>query len=342
MPREGHWTRFFVSIHAEEEPLQQVFAKISNATDFRFSYNDAHVDTKKLVTIRAENSSLAHVLGDLSRMENLMFKRINDNIHVSAKVDDPSGEKPVVIDVLAIDLTGKVISAEDNEGLPGVNILVKGTSQGTITDIDGNFRISVEIGDTLAVSSVGYLSEEIPIVNNQTFLRIALRPDITQLEEMVVVGYGTQSKRNLTSAVSSIDGNDIKEMPVIGIDQALQGRAAGVMVTNNTGEPGGGVTIRVRGTTSIGSGNDPLYVIDGVPVNNTQTSNVNVGENRMNEMAQLNPADIESIEILKDAASASIYGARASNGVVLITTKRGIKGQNQLNLDMYTRFFSAY
>jgi len=328
----------FVSIHVEKGTLQEVFAKISNTTNFRFSYNDGQVDVKKLVTIQAENSSLAHVLGDLSRMENLIFKRINDNIHVSLIAEEPPDNKPMVVDILAIDLSGKVISADDNEGLPGVNVLIKGTSQGTITDIDGNFRISVEIGDTLAFSSVGYLTEEIPIENNQSYLTITLVPDITQLEEMVVVGYGTQSKRNLTSAVSSIDGNDIKEMPVAGIDQALQGRAAGVMVTNNTGEPGGGVTIRVRGTTSIGSGNDPLYVIDGVPVNNTQTANVNVGESRMNEMSQLNPADIASIEILKDAASASIYGARASNGVVLITTKRGIKGQNQLSLDMYTGF----
>ena len=327
----------FVSIHVEDGTLQEVFTKISNATNFRFSYNDAHVDTKTQVTIRAENHSLANILGELSKMKNLMFKRINDNIHVSLK-DDPSGKQPLVLDVLAIDISGKVTSAEDNTGLPGVNVLIKGTSQGTITDIDGNFRISVTVGDTLMFSSVGYLSEEVPIVNNQTFLSISLVPDITQLEEMVVIGYGTQSKRNLTSAVSSIDGNDIKEMPVVGIDQALQGRAAGVMVTNNTGEPGGGVTIRVRGTTSIGSGNDPLYVIDGVPVNNTQTSNVNVGENRVNEMSQLNPADIASIEILKDAASASIYGARASNGVVLITTKRGIKGQNQINLDLYTGF----
>src|SRR5690606_36883240 len=128
---------------------------------------------------------------------------------------------------------------------------------------------------------------------------------------------------------------------VTGVDKALQGKVAGVAVTNNSGEPGSGVTIRIRGTNSIGSGNDPLYVIDGVPLENTQTSNINVGQNRVNGMSHINPADIESIEILKDAAATSIYGARAANGVVLITTKRGTKGAGELVVDYHTGLASV-
>src|SRR5690606_33574925 len=135
---------------------------------------------------------------------------------------------------------------------------------------------------------------------------------------------------------TSIRGSSIKDMLVTGADKALQGRVPGVTVTNNSGEPGRGVTIRIRGTNSIGSGNDPLYVLDGIPLENTQTNNINVGQNRVNGMSHINPADIESIEILKDAAATAIYGARAANGVVLITTKRGTEGAGELTVDYRT------
>jgi len=156
-----------------------------------------------------------------------------------------------------------------------------------------------------------------------------------ELEEFVVIGYGSQSRKDVTGAITTLTADDIKSMAATGIDKSIQGKAAGVLVTNNTGEPGGGVTIRIRGTTSISSGNEPLYVIDGVPLVNTQTSNRNVGESRVNGMSQINPYDIESIEILKDAAATSIFGARGANGVILVKTKRGKIGKGELTVDFY-------
>ena len=230
-------------------------------------------------------------------------------------------------------ISGKVCD-ESGETLPGVSVLVKGTINGTTTNRDGNYTISnISDGSILQFSFVGTKTQEV-LVKNQTTINILLITDAVGLEEVVIVGYGSQSRKNITSAITSVTADDIKNMASTGIDKAIQGKAAGVLVTNNTGEPGGGVNIRIRGTTSIGSGNDPLYVIDGVPLANTQTSNRNVGENRVNGMSQISPFDIESIEILKDAAATSIYGARAANGVILITTKRGKEGKGEITVDL--------
>ncbi len=232
-------------------------------------------------------------------------------------------------------VTGTVTNME-NEPLIGVNIIVKGTTTGTVTDLDGKYTINAADGDqTLVFSYLGYKPQEVDIAQKST-IDVIMEVDAASLDEVVVVGYGSQNKRELTSAISTISSKEIKEMPVVGLDQSIQGRAPGVVVINNTGEPGGGITMRIRGTSSIGSGNDPLFVIDGIPLDNAQTSNVNVGEARVNGISQINPADIESIQILKDAAATAIYGARASNGVVLITTKRGTEGVSEISFDAYT------
>ena len=228
-----------------------------------------------------------------------------------------------------------VVSAESGSPLPGVTVLLKGTLIGTTTNEDGYYSIS-NISDTsiLQFSFLGMRPQEV-LVSSLTRINIIMIADELGLDEVVVIGYGSQSRRNVTGAISSIRADDIESMAASGIDKAIQGKAAGVIVTNNTGEPGGGVTIRIRGTTSIGSGNDPLYVVDGIPLVNMQTSNRNVGENRVNGMSQINPSDIESIEILKDAAATSIYGARAANGVILVTTKRGKIGKGEVSVNMY-------
>lgn len=231
-------------------------------------------------------------------------------------------------------VTGQVLD-EAGEGLPGVTVTVKDQTRGTITDANGNYRIRANSSETLIFSFIGYESQEV-LVGNQSTIDISMDVDVEALEEVVVVGYGSQSRKELTSSISSISAEDIREMPVVGVDQQIQGRAAGVVVINNTGEPGGGITMRIRGTSSIGSGTEPLFVIDGMPIENAQTSNRNVGEARVNGLSQINPADIASIEILKDAAATAIYGARASNGVVLITTKRGTEGASELSIDAYT------
>ena len=234
-----------------------------------------------------------------------------------------------------IDVSGKVTSEEDGEELPGVNVLVKGTAIGTVTDVNGNYRIEVpDAASVLVFSSIGFLSRELT-VGNQTEINVILPPDVKSLEEVVVVGYGTQKKSNLTGAVSSVEPSDIQETPITSIDQGLVGRASGVMVTQTSGMPGAVASIRIRGSSSLQGGNEPLYVIDGFPVYNGGGYGNTGGNARMSGLSAINPADIESIEILKDASATAIYGARAANGVVLITTKSGKEGRDQITLDAY-------
>ena len=220
---------------------------------------------------------------------------------------------------LEVVISGKVTDLENDEPLPGVNVLVKGTTNGTVTDVDGNYRLTVaDSVTTLVFSSVGYTPEEVPI-NGQTTINVALSPDIQSLSEVVVVGYGSQRRQDITSAVSVINLQDVGEQPANNPNQILQGRAPGVVVKQTTGAPGGQFQVRVRGIGSLGAGSDPLYVIDGFVVGTS------VGQN-------LNPNDIESVTVLKDAASTAIYGARGSNGVVLITTKQAKEGKVNINL----------
>ena len=232
-------------------------------------------------------------------------------------------------------IVGQVTDGETDEPLPGVNVLAKGTTQGTVTDVDGNYQLTVsDEVTTLVFSSIGYTTEEVAI-NGQGTIDLVLMPDIQSLSEVVVVGYGTQKKSNLTGAVSSIKASEIQETPITSIDQGLVGRASGVMVTQTSGMPGAVASIRIRGSSSLQGGNEPLYVIDGFPVYNGGGYGNTGGNARMSGLATINPADIESIEILKDASATAIYGARAANGVVLITTKSGKEGRDQITLDAY-------
>ena len=224
------------------------------------------------------------------------------------------------------------VEAEDEGPLPGVNVLVKGTTTGTVTDLDGNYRITIPGSESVLVfSSIGYSPEEVT-VGSQSTIDILLLPDIKSLSEVVVIGYGTQERRDLTGAVSSVSAEDFKNMAMTSVEQGLQGRVAGVNVVQQSGQPGAGMQVQIRGIGSIGN-SEPLYVIDGVPVVN---DNGATGENKFNAMNSINPSNIESIEILKDASAAAIYGARAANGVVLITTKRGKAGEAVVSLDAYT------
>ncbi len=222
-------------------------------------------------------------------------------------------------------------------GLPGVNILEKGTNNGTTSDLKGNYNLNLMNPQSILVFSyIGYKTEEMTVAGSSV-LDVSMTEEITSLEAVQVVGYGKIKKSDMTGAVSSVKGKDMKNMPVIGMDQALQGRAAGVMVTNNTGAPGSGVSIRIRGIGSIARSNEPLYIIDGIPIDNRQIGNPQTGENgdKINPMANINPDEIESIEVLKDPASCAIYGARGANGVVLINTKRGNKNGMQVEFSTY-------
>jgi TonB-linked SusC/RagA family outer membrane protein len=218
------------------------------------------------------------------------------------------------------------------EPIIGANIVEKGVSNGTVSDIDGNFSLEVSPNAKLVVSFIGYNILEVT-VGNQANLRITLSENLLGLEEVVVVGYGTVKKRDLTGSVSSVGAEDLKKVPVTSFDQAIQGRAAGVQVTQASSAPGGRVMIRVRGGNSLTSSNEPLYVVDGYPIYAGSSAGGNgAGQN---PLSTINTSDIVSIEILKDASATAIYGARGANGVVLITTKRGQQGRTQVTFDGY-------
>ncbi|MGY6522880.1 MAG: SusC/RagA family TonB-linked outer membrane protein [Mongoliitalea sp.] len=228
-------------------------------------------------------------------------------------------------------VTGTVTSGEDGMPIPGASVIVKGTTIGTATDLDGKYSLNVPQGSNVLVFSfVGSTTQELTI-GNRSQVNAVLQPDTRNLEEFVVTGYGVQPKREVTGAVSSVKGELIENLPLQSFDRALQGRAAGVQVRSNNGLPGGAVNIRIRGVGSINAGNEPLFIIDGVQMNNTSNANFT----QSNPLAFLNPNDIESMEILKDAASAAIYGSQAANGVVIITTKRGKQGKARFEFNAF-------
>lgn len=240
-------------------------------------------------------------------------------------------------------VSGRVTDQKTGEGLPGVTVLLKGTSNGVSTNADGSFSLAVPTtGGTLIFSSVSYVTQERPLGANSQF-DVGLAADNKQLSEVVVTGYGqVESRRDLTSSIATVSSAQFKDQPVIGVDQALQGRAAGVQVFQNSGTPGAGIAVRVRGAASISASNEPLYVVDGLPIITSSSSQLGTGNQGINGLNDLNPNDIATIEVLKDAASAAIYGSRASNGVVLITTKRGKAGKANVDVDYYTGVQSAW
>jgi TonB-linked SusC/RagA family outer membrane protein len=317
---------------------------------------DVLFEEKLLAGIKASDSLLDLTQGVEKNMDavlsstGLHYQKVKENAYVIIRESPPTADPPdtgreaqrneppgndvthemVITESNAIIVTGRVTD-EKGIGMPGVNVLVKGTSNGTATDNNGDYTLSApDENGTLLFSFIGYVTQEVPI-NNRSTINIALALDLNALQEVVVVGYGTQEKKDVTGSVGTISGKAISSLPVASVDQALQGKLAGVYVSTNSGEPGGGVSIRVRGMGGFGA-SEPLYVIDGVIItyNDSNTS--------YNPLATLNMADIESINVLKDASASAIYGARAGNGVVIITTKRGKEGRPRLSFDSYVGF----
>ncbi|MCG8308332.1 MAG: TonB-dependent receptor [Cytophagales bacterium] len=305
-----------ITINAENITLKEAFDLIHYETGFTFAFVESKIPAEKRVDIHVHATSLEDLLLELSRDANLAFRRINNRIQVSKKTKNTRRIIEEIPTAQQQKITGKVISSEDDQGLPGVNVIVKGTSQGTVTDVEGNYSLDVPGEETVLVfSSVGYVQEEIA-VGTQTVIDVSMVPDITSLEEIVVVGYGAQKKTNLTGSVSDIKTDDILYRPVTNISAGLSGLAPGVLVTQSHGGQAGndGAIIRIRGIGTFNNSN-PLIVVDGVPSESTS------------HMDDIDPNDIENISILKDAASAAIYGSRGANGVVLITTKKGVEGK---------------
>jgi TonB-dependent starch-binding outer membrane protein SusC len=231
-----------------------------------------------------------------------------------------------------VTVSGVVTSSEDQQPLVGVSIVVKGTSIGTITDIDGKYSLAVPEKSTLVFSFVGFTSTQ-EAFNGKTTIDVALKAGTDILNEVVVTGYGSQIKRELTGNIARLKSKDIEFMPTTSVDQAIQGKAAGVYVNSGGGKLGQSVTVRIRGNSSISANSQPLYVVDGIPITTNDLGNYG-GDT--NPLADLNSNDIESLEILKDASAGAIYGARAANGVVLITTKRGKTGKTMVSANFQT------
>lgn len=232
-----------------------------------------------------------------------------------------------------VKVTGKVTSESDPAGLPGVNIVIKGTTEGTITGLDGSYLLEVDQAGVLIFSFIGYTTQEVAVGSRRT-IDVLLIEEAEILGEVVVMGYSSVEKQNITGAITTVKSAAVKDFAIAGIDQALQGQAAGVQVTQSSGTPGGGVKVSIRGPTSISAANTPLYIIDGIQVETGGLSGRSFGGQGDNALALLNPNDYESYVVLQDASAKALYGSRASNGVVIITTKRGKLGAARVNFDM--------
>jgi TonB-linked SusC/RagA family outer membrane protein len=299
-------------------------------------YESNVVENKRVAEQPAAPGTLADRLAAVLPQVALQFKELRTNYFVVVNAPAAASLAAPTSAAVAdnVPVSGRVTDAK-GEPLPGVTVLVKGTTIGTSTGPDGSFSLSAPENSTLVFSSVGFKTQELAVTGATSTIAIRLSDDQQALNEVVVVGYGTQSRQELTTSVVSVGSAALARQPVAGFDQALQGQAAGVQVTAPSGAPGAGINVRIRGNATVSLNASPLYVIDGVPVLPTYDQELTVGGQRPNPLNSINPNDIESIDVLKDGAAAAIYGLRASNGVVVITTKRGKVGQAQVGLSIY-------
>ncbi len=313
-----------LSLDFDRQPLKKVLKEIERQTEFTFVFNTQQIDVDQECTIHVENRDLLEVLNTLFSDSEIAY-RIEKNhiVLIRGQSDQVRQQEPVRV--------SGIVTDEAGQPLIGVNIVIKGTTEGTITDVNGEYEIWVEPGSTLVFSYVGYLEQEVRITGERT-LDVTMSMDTQQMEEVVVVGYGRESKALLSSSVGTVSSDKLTDNPEYSITSALQGRSAGIQVVQNSGAPGKGITVRVRGVSSIRAGAEPLYVIDGVPLVTEDLGVVGFSGQDINTVSDINPNEIESISILKDASATAIYGARGSNGVVLITTKRGRRGVSKISL----------
>lgn len=292
---------------------------IENQTDYLFVYDKKEIDLTRKVSVKAQDQTVAEILRTIFRNTNIVYAMQGNNIVLMKK----TSEDMPVIQQQTVRITGTVTD-ENGDPLAGVNVSVKGTTNGTITGVDGRFSITAEPENMLQFSYIGYMNQFIKVGSN-TSVNIVMKENTETLEEVVVVGFGTQKKVNLSGSVSSVDMNTLTESrPVTNVSNALAGLAAGLQVTSSSNRPGddnASILIRGKGTLNNSS---PLVIIDGME----------------GEMNSLNVHDIENISVLKDASSAAIYGSRAANGVILITTKTGKEGKLKVSYNGYVAFQS--
>ncbi|MDO6801468.1 TonB-dependent receptor [Wenyingzhuangia sp. 1_MG-2023] len=311
--RELYGQNTKISLQLTDASVSQFIDKIESTTDYRFVYKINDVDLNRLIDVKVTNEDISNVLKYVFNGTNTTFNFSNRLIYLVQDKKNTTNKS-----VFQNIVKGKVL---DDKGmpLPGVTVLEKGTNKGVITDFDGEFSIKVNNDSFLVFSLLGYKSKDVQ-VSLGTEMEIILEKDYVALDEVVAIGYGRAKKKDISGALSSIEGKTMAKRNQTQLSQALQGTASGVMVTRSSSEPGSSATLRIRGITTIGD-NNPLVIVDGVPVNSID---------------DINADDVENISVLKDAASASIYGARAASGVILITTKRTSSGKSSINYTLNT------
>lgn len=295
-----------LNLEVKNQTLRTALNNIEQMSNYRFFYSEDVLSLDELVDINVRNKEIAEILNELFSGMDVTYSVKNNNLIVLKPLK--SGQQSGTV--------SGIITGIDGAPIPGVTIVVKGTTAGTITDLDGKYSLNVPEGASIVVSYIGMLSQEIE-VGNQNTINIVMQADVIGVDEVVVVGYGTQQKKTLTGAVSTVNETELRAVPAASAASRLQGRVAGVTITNDN-TPGGESMVRIRGIGSVNN-NDPLYIIDGVPTSGG--------------LSKMNPNDIESMSVLKDASSSAIYGVRAANGVILVTTKRGKAGKPSLRFD---------
>ncbi|WP_164974206.1 TonB-dependent receptor [Filimonas effusa] len=343
---EGHTQR--ISLSFENASVQQVFASIRMQSGYQFIYTSTVLDRSKQVNVHAKNVSLQEALGLCLKDQPLTYSIVQKTVVIKLKETPPA----VTVNDVMLEATppppppvlvkGRVVN-DKGDPLGGVSVTVKGKNTGTTTAADGSFQLTVpDESAVLVFTYIGFLSQDIGVGKNRNF-SILLMQENKDLETIVVVGYGTQRQKDVTGAVAAVSSKDFNQGQILSPQQSIQGKLAGVNIAQNSGKPGGSATVRVRGGTSLTGSNEPLYVIDGVPISTSAgVSQANIRGNGTdffdqepsNPLMTLNPNDIESVSVLKDASATAIYGSRAANGVIVITTKKGSAGKGRVALSV--------
>ncbi len=317
-----------LSVNQTEKPVAEILEQIEQQSDFRFFYNSELVDVRRKVTVNVSGEDIFAVLDRLFKDSDIRYQVAGKDIILSPEAA-LSG-----MDASVKKITGTVTD-QNGEPVIGANVIARGTSIGTVTDADGKFLLEVPGDALLEITYIGYIPQTVP-VKNKVSLVVRLNEDLQKLDEVVVVGYGSMKKSDLTGSVVSLKAEEVSSPVHSSLVQMMQGHAAGVVITRNSSQPGGKAEVRIRGISSVNASKTPLYVIDGFPVDNTdfypKTGDV-FDAPKNDPLNSINPSDIESMEILKDASATAIYGSRAANGVILITTKRGKEGRAKVTLN---------
>lgn len=328
-----------ITLSLKNTPIKEVFKAIEKQSEYIIIYSDNLINVNQAITIETKNEPVTSVMQRILRETSADFKISNRQIIITPKTGNEKKKKEVGENPELVKVQGTVFDT-DNQPLSGVSIFINGTKKGTVSDSEGRFTIDAPDSTVVRFSYIGFKTQDVTATENRS-LKIVMLSDSKLFDEIVVIGYGSQKKNDLTGAVASLKAKDFNKGVISSPTELLQGRVAGVNITTNGGEPGAGVSVRIRGANSIRSGQEPLYVVDGVPLEITDVqpsgaslTGVGAAANK-NPLNFLNPDDIESIDVLKDASATAIYGSRGANGVVIVTTKKGKEGRNTVSYSGY-------